>query len=88
MYNRVNYINKPDFLHVFYTACTEAITLANVQSSFAATGLVLHDPERVLSKLYTQFKTLTPPSTSHANTPANTQAWAFETPYNTAQLVL
>jgi hypothetical protein len=82
--NRVNHINKPDFLHVFYTARTGAMTLANVQSSFAAIGLVPHDPERVLSKLHTQFKTLTPPSTSHANAPTNTQPWAFETPHNTA----
>jgi hypothetical protein len=51
--NRVNHINKPDFLYTFYTACTEAITLANVQSSFVVTGLVLHDPKRVLLKLYT-----------------------------------
>jgi hypothetical protein len=74
IHNRVNYINKPDFLHAFHTTRTEAITLANVQSSFAATRLVLHNPKRVLSKLYTQFKTLMPPSTSHTNTPANTQA--------------
>jgi hypothetical protein len=73
IHNRFNHINKPDFLHTFYTVRTEAITLANVQSSFAATGLVPHDLKRVLSKLHTQFKTPTPPSTSHANTPANTQ---------------
>jgi hypothetical protein len=68
--------------------CIEAITLANIQSSFVVTGLVPYDPERVLLKLYTQLKTPTPPSTSHANAPANTQAWAFETPHDTAQLVL
>jgi len=49
---------------------------------------VPHSPERVLSKLHTQFKTPTPPSTSHANAPTNTQPWAFETPHNTAQLEL
>jgi hypothetical protein len=53
MRNRVNHINKQDFLTVYYTAYTETISLANIQSSFAATGLVLYDPERVLSKLYT-----------------------------------
>jgi hypothetical protein len=74
MRNRVNHINKPDFLHAFHTARTEAITLANIQSSFAATGLVPYDPERVLLKLHTQLKTPTPPSTSHANNnaPAST----------------
>jgi hypothetical protein len=74
--NRVNYINKLDFLYTFHAARTEAITLANIQSSFAVTRLVPYDPERVLLKLYTQLKTLTPPSTSHANNnaPASTQA--------------
>jgi hypothetical protein len=62
------------------------MTLPNVQSSFAATGLMPFDPERVLSKLHTQLKTPTPPSTSHANAP--TQPWAFETPHDTAQLEL
>jgi hypothetical protein len=88
MRNGVNHIDKPDFLQAFYTARTEAMTLANVQSSFAATGLVPHDPERVLSKLHTQLKTPTPPSTSYANAPANTQPWVFETPHNTTQLEL
>jgi DDE superfamily endonuclease len=89
MRNRVNYIDKPDFLHAYHTTRIEAMTLANVQSSFAATGIVPFDPERVLSKLHTQFKTPTLPSTSHANNaPSNTQAWAFEIPYDTAQLVL
>jgi hypothetical protein len=89
--NGVNHTDKPDFLQAYHAARTEAMTLANVQSSFAATGLVPHDPERVLSKLHTQLKTPTPPSTSHANTAnsnANAQAWAFETPHNTAQLQL
>jgi hypothetical protein len=89
MRNGVNHIDKPDFLRAFYAARTEAMTLANIQSSFAAAGLVPHNPERVLSKLHTQLKTPTPPSTSHANNaPASTQAWAFETPHDTAQLVL
>lgn len=90
MRNGVNHIDKADFLYAFHAARTEAMTLANVQSSFAATGLVPHDPERVLSKLYTQLKTPTPPSTSHANAPAsaNAQPWAFETPHDTAQLAL
>jgi hypothetical protein len=89
MRNGVNHIDKPDFLHAFHVARTEAMTLANIQSSFAATGLVPFDPERALSKLHTQFKTPIPPSTSHANNaPASTQAWAFETPHDTAQLVL
>jgi hypothetical protein len=57
MRNRVNHIDKYDFLPVY--------RIVNIQSSFVATGLVSYDPERVLSKLYTQLKTPTPPSSSH-----------------------
>jgi hypothetical protein len=64
MRNRVNHIDKPDFLHAFHVGRTEAMTLANVQSSFTATGLVLYNPERVLSKLHTQFKSASSPGTN------------------------
>lgn len=64
MRNGVNYIDKQDFLKVYYTAYMEFISQANIQSSFIATGLLLYNLERVLLKL-TQFKTLTPPSSSH-----------------------
>ena len=50
---------------------------------FAATGLVPHDPERVLSKLHAQLKTPTPPSSSHSQAP---QPWQFQTPHDTIQL--
>ena len=66
--NGLNHIDKQDFLQAYYTAHIESISLANVQSSFAATGIVPYDPERVLSKL-TQFKTPIPPSSSHATAP-------------------
>jgi hypothetical protein len=65
------------------------MSLADIQSSFAATGLVPYDPERVLLKLHTQLKTLTPPSSSHATTAPNVwPLWAFETPHDTAELEL
>jgi predicted metal-dependent peptidase len=54
--NRVNYINKQDFLEVYYIAYTETINPANIYSSFATAELVLYNPERILSKLYTQLK--------------------------------
>ena len=53
MQNRVNYINKQDFLKVYYAACIETINLANIHSSFVAIGLVLYNPKRVLLKLHT-----------------------------------
>ena len=53
MRNRINHIDKYDFLLAYLITRTQAASIANIQSGFAATGLVLHDPERVLSKLYT-----------------------------------
>jgi hypothetical protein len=80
-----HHIDKQDFLEAYLIARTEAATTANIQSGFAATGLVPHDPERVLSKLCTQLKTPTPPSSSHAQAP---QPWQFQTPHDTTQLEL
>ena len=85
MRNGVNHIDKQDFLEAYYTARTETMNSANIHSSFAATGLVPYDPERVLSKLHTQLKTPTPPSSSHGTKLA---PWVPETPHNTAQLEL
>jgi phage tail protein X len=50
---RVNHIDKVDFLKAYYTARTEAITTSTIQSGFAATGLVLYNPDRVLIELST-----------------------------------
>jgi hypothetical protein len=80
-----HHIDKQDFLEAYLITRTEATTLANIQSGFAATGLVLHDPERVLSKLHTQLHTPTPPSSSHTQAP---QLWQFQTPHDTVQLEL
>jgi hypothetical protein len=66
------------------------MSLANIQSSFTATGLVPYDPKRMLSKL-TQFKTPTSPSSSHGATQEATtqqEQWVSKTPYNTSQLEL
>jgi hypothetical protein len=71
---------------VYLITRTEAASIANIQSGFAATGLVLYNPERVLSKLYTQLKTPTPPSLSHIQQAP--KPWQFMTPYDTTQLEL
>jgi hypothetical protein len=83
-----HHIDKQDFLEAYLIARTAAATTANIQSGFAATGLVPHDPERVLSKLHTQLKTPTPPSSSHTQAPQAPQPWQFQTPHDTAQLEL
>ena len=59
MRNGLNHIDKLDFLQAYHTAHIESMSLANIKSSFAATGLAPYNPKRVLLKLYTQFKTLT-----------------------------
>ena len=53
MWNRVNYINKQDFLKAYYTAYIETMNQSNIYSSFAAIGVVPYDPKRVLAKLNT-----------------------------------
>ena len=49
----VSYINKSDFLLAYLMARIEALTPNIIYSRFAATGLVLYNPEYILSKLNT-----------------------------------
>jgi hypothetical protein len=51
MRNRVNYIDKLDFLIVYNRARIEAITPAIIRSGFAATRLVPFNLDRVLLEL-------------------------------------
>src|SRR5450432_3992596 len=84
MRNGVNHIDKHDFLEAYYNARNETMTQANISNSFAATGVLPYDPERVLAKLNTQLRTPTPPPASAIKQ----GPWAPETPHNTAQLEL
>ena len=61
MRNRVNYIDKPDFLIVYNRAYIEAITPAIIRSGFTATRLVPFNPDRVLLELNIQIRIPTPP---------------------------
>lgn len=80
----IHHIDKPDFLLAYITARKESISFSTARNGFAATGLVPYDPERVLSKLNSQFKTPTPPLL-----PVSEQAsWIPETPHNIAELEL
>ena len=63
----INTIDKTEFLYIYPTVHYQALSSSNIQSSFAATGLVPFSPNQVLSKLLTLLKTLTPPSSSHSN---------------------
>jgi hypothetical protein len=57
-----NYIDKLDFLVDYLRARAEAFQPNIVQSSFAATSIVLVDTDRVLSKLNISLRTPSPPS--------------------------
>src|SRR5450432_1389733 len=84
MRNGVSHIDKPDFLEAYYNARKETMSQSNIMVSFAATGVLPYDPERVLAKLNTQLRTPTPPPASELNL----GPWALETPHNTAELEL
>jgi hypothetical protein len=56
-----NYIDKLDFLAEYSRARIEAFKPQTIQASFAATGLIPLDPERVLSKLTIALNAPTPP---------------------------
>ena len=72
-------IGKEDFLQIYSGVHQQALSSSNIQSGFAATGLIPLSPERVLSKIP---KTPTPPSTSHSN-----QSFGIgQTPANICQL--
>src|SRR5450432_3122130 len=83
MRNRVNYINKQDFLEAYYNACKETMNQANISSSFAATRVLLYDLERVLTKLNTQLRTLT-----LLLARLELEPWALETLHNIVELEL
>jgi hypothetical protein len=75
----MNHIDKTKFLYIFKNAQKEALSESNIQSSFAATGLVPFGPDWVFSTLQ---------STPH--TPelllVNQGQWQPGTPHNLTQL--
>jgi DDE superfamily endonuclease/helix-turn-helix, Psq domain/Tc5 transposase DNA-binding domain len=74
-----NHIDKFDFLEAYPFARDEAYKFDTIKSSFAATGLVPYDPNRVISKLDIQLRTPTPPSSRGSE-------WEPKTPSNYIQL--
>jgi hypothetical protein len=75
----ISHINKLEFLRLYQQVRPNALHSANIQSSFAAAGLVPYNPNRVLSLLHTQ---LTPSPLR----PQTSASWTAETPHNTVQL--
>jgi hypothetical protein len=66
-----NHVDKLDFLDAFPTARNEAFKPDIIKNSFAATGLVPYDPNRVISKLNIQLRTPTPPASRGSDSSRN-----------------
>jgi hypothetical protein len=76
-----NHIDKIDFLTAFPKARTMAYKAQTIRNSFAATGLVPFNPDRVIQQLTIQLKTPTPPPSRSSNT----QSSCLQTPQNPRQ---
>ncbi|ODM14863.1 hypothetical protein SI65_09615 [Aspergillus cristatus] len=79
MRQRINHIDKLDFLSAYPQACKEAFKMDNIKNGFMATGLVPYSPERVLAQLNIYLKTPTPPGSQSSNSNP-------KTPHNLKQL--
>jgi hypothetical protein len=79
MRNRITHITKLEFLPCFIRAYNAAITPSNIQGGFRGAGLVPFDPERVISALDVQLRTLSPLL-------PNDEPWQSQTPHNTLEL--
>jgi hypothetical protein len=78
--DHINYVTKLKFLPAVKAAYDQSFTPANIRSAFQGAGLILHQPDVVLSKLDVQLRTLTPPA-------ALAEAvWEARTPSNVREL--
>jgi hypothetical protein len=75
----ITHVSKEDFFPAFVTAFRTTITESNIRSGFRATGLVLYDPDYVISQLDVRLRTPTPAPTLPA-------IWEPKTPQNTLEL--
>ncbi|RYC79800.1 hypothetical protein BFJ63_vAg17317 [Fusarium oxysporum f. sp. narcissi] len=60
MRRSINHSTKTEFFRAFYAAFQATITEKNTKGGFRGAGLVLFDPESVISKLDVQLRTPTP----------------------------
>ena len=79
VYIQIHYITKLEFLSVFKVAFQSAFTEQNIKAGFRATGLVLYNPENVISHLDLRLKTPIP-------LPSKEQPWTSRTPQNPEEL--
>lgn len=77
--NHVHHISKETFLPAFKAAYEQTFTEDNARAEFRGAGLVLFNPEAVLSKLDVRLRTPTPPRRDGV-------AWEAKTPRNAKEL--
>lgn len=65
----INHITKLEFLPVFKEAWKATFTKENICSGFRGAGLVLFDPEHVISNLDVKLRTPTPPPPASQEAP-------------------
>jgi Na+-transporting NADH:ubiquinone oxidoreductase subunit NqrF len=61
MRNRINHIDKLDFLEAYPLVRIKAFKLETIKNSFRSASLIPFTPERVISKLNIRLATPTPP---------------------------
>lgn len=81
MRDHVSHVSKVEFLRAFREAFVSAMTPVNVRAGFSKTGLVPHNPERVLVVLDVQVQT---PSPVEKRSSAG-RTWVSKTPQNTLE---
>lgn len=77
----INHVNKYEFLPLYRQARQTALHQSNIRAGFAATGLVLYNPDYVLSQLHAEYQTPSP-----QRRPPSSASWAAETPHNITKL--
>ena len=75
----VNHISKEEFLTAYLEVHKATFTTSNIRAGFAATRLVLYEPERVLSNLNLVIRT---PSL----VPSAESVWESKTPRNLTEV--
>lgn len=78
MQAHITHASKVEFLRAFREALFASMTEKNIQGGFMETGLVPHDPERVLFKLDVRVRIRTPTPTLPPSTSAD--PWIPKTP--------
>jgi hypothetical protein len=81
MCNQINHITKLKFLPCFKAAFDATITKNNILGGFQGAGLVLHDPEAVISKLDVCLHTLPLPTIKDS-------PWQLQIPSHTLEFGL